>query len=70
VAALQVAFDSSVVEEDGAAQLRIADEMTQMARGSDEGAIWAAQNTSAALMFAGRVGQAIDGARWAWIQAR
>src|SRR6266849_6259558 len=70
VAALQVAFDSSVVEEDGAAQLRIADEMTQMARGSDEGTIWAAQNTSAALMFAGRVGQAIDGARWAWIQAR
>jgi DNA-binding CsgD family transcriptional regulator/tetratricopeptide (TPR) repeat protein len=70
VAALQVAFDSSMVEEDGAAQLRIADQMAQVARGSEEGAIWAAHNRSAALMFAGRVGEALDSGRRAWIQAR
>jgi DNA-binding CsgD family transcriptional regulator len=70
VAALQGAFDSSVVEEDGAAQWRIASEMMQLATGSEEGVIWAAQNSSAALMFAGRVGEAIDSGRRAWIQAR
>lgn len=70
VAALQVAFDSSIVEEDGAAQLRIAEQMAQVARGSEEGAIWAAHNNSAALMFTARVGEALDSGRRAWIQAR
>ncbi|MDQ6721152.1 MAG: LuxR C-terminal-related transcriptional regulator [Candidatus Dormibacteraeota bacterium] len=70
VAALQGAFDSAVVEEDAAAQLRIAEEMTQLARGSEEGAIWAAHNNAAALMFVGRVGEAIDSGRRAWNQAR
>lgn len=70
VTALQGAFDSAIVEEDGAAQLGIAQEMTRMAAGSDEGAIWAAHNNSTALMFAGRVGEAVDSARWAWIQSR
>jgi DNA-binding CsgD family transcriptional regulator len=70
VAALQGAFDSSVVEEDGPAQLRIAEQMAQMARGSEEGVIWAAHNMAAALMFAGRVGEALDSGRRAWIQAR
>jgi DNA-binding CsgD family transcriptional regulator len=68
--ALQGAFDSAVVEDDAAAQLRIAEEMTQVARGSEEGAIWAALNGAAALMFVGRVGEAIDSGRRAWIQAR
>jgi DNA-binding CsgD family transcriptional regulator len=70
VGALQGAFDFSVVEEDGAAQLRLAEEMAQAAGGSEEGSVWAAQNSSAALMFAGRVGEAIDSGRRAWIQAR
>jgi DNA-binding CsgD family transcriptional regulator len=70
VGALQVAFDSSIVEEDGIAQLRIAEQMTQLARGSEEGAIWAAHNTASALMFAGRVGEALDSGRRSWIQAR
>jgi DNA-binding CsgD family transcriptional regulator len=70
VGALQGAFDSSVVEEDGIAQLRIAEQMTQLAQGSEEGEIWAAHNTAAALMFAGRVGEALDSGRRAWIQAR
>jgi DNA-binding CsgD family transcriptional regulator len=70
VAALQGAFDSAVVEEDGAAQLRIAEQMAHVARGSEEGAIWAANNSAAALMFAGRVGEALDSGRRAWVQAR
>jgi DNA-binding CsgD family transcriptional regulator len=70
VAALQVAFDSAVVEEDGPAQLQIAEEMTQVARGSEEGSIWAEQDRSSALMFVGRVGEAIDSGRRAWTQAR
>jgi DNA-binding CsgD family transcriptional regulator len=70
VAALQVAFDSSLIEEDGDAQLRIADEMTQVARGSEEGAIWAEHDRAAALMFVGRVGEAVDSGRRAWVQAR
>ena len=70
IAALQGAFDSSMVEEDGASQLRIAEEMAQVAGGSEEGAIWAAHNSAAALMFAGRVGAALDSGRRGWIQAR
>ena len=70
VAALQGAFDSSIVEEDGIAQLRIAEQMAQLATGSEEGEVWAAQSTSAALMFVGRVGEALDSGRRAWIQAR
>jgi hypothetical protein len=58
VAALQVAFDSALVEEDGPAQLQIAEEMAHVARGSEEGAIWAAHDRSSALMFAGRIGEA------------
>src|SRR2546429_2957225 len=70
IAALQGAFDSSMVEEDGASQLRIAEEMAQVAGGSEEGAIWAAHNSAAALMFAGRGGAALDSGRRGWIQAR
>lgn len=68
--ALQGAFDASIVEEDGASQLRMAEEMAQVAGGSEEGTIWAAHNNANALMFAGRVGEALDNARRAWIQAR
>ena len=70
LAALQGAFDSAVVEEDGIAQLRIAEQMAQLARGSEEGEVWAAHSASAALMFAGRVGEALDSGRRAWTQAR
>jgi len=70
VAALQVAFDSAVVEENGPAQLQIAEEMAQVASSSEEGAIWAEQDRATALMFAGRVGEAIASARRAWTQAR
>jgi DNA-binding NarL/FixJ family response regulator len=70
VAALQVAFDSALVEEDGPAQLQIAEEMAHVARGSEEGAIWAAHDRSSALMFAGRIGEALDSGRRAWTQAR
>ena len=70
VAALQVAFDSAVVEENGPAQLQIAEEMAQMASGSEEGSIWADQDRATALMFAGRVGEAVASARRAWTQAR
>src|SRR5438552_732135 len=70
VAALQAAFDSSMVEEDGASLLRLAEEMAQVAGGSEEGPIWAAHNRSDALMFAGRVGEGLESARRAWTQAR
>ena len=70
VAALQGAFDASVVGEDGPAQLRLAEQMAQVARGSEEGAIWAALNSSTALMFAGRIGEALDTGRRAWVLAR
>jgi len=70
VAALQVAFDSAVVEENGPAQLQIAEEMAQVARSSEEGSIWAEQDRATALMFAGRVEEAIASARRAWTQAR
>jgi DNA-binding CsgD family transcriptional regulator len=70
VAALQVAFDSALVEEDGPAQLQIAEEMAQVARGSEEGSILAEQDRATALMFFGRVGEAIDCGRRAWTQAR
>src|SRR5439155_19249049 len=70
VAALQVAFDSAVVEENGPAQLQIADELAQVAGGSEEGSIWAEQDRATALMFAGRVGEAVASARVAWTQAR
>lgn len=70
VAALQVAFDAAVVEDDGPAQLRIADELTHVAQGSDEGAVWADHDRAAALMFAGRIGEAIDSGRRAWARAR
>lgn len=70
VAALQVAFDAAVVEEDGAAQLRVADELTLVARGSEEGAVWADHDRATALMFAGRVGEALDSGRRAWARAR
>src|SRR5438876_187214 len=70
VAALQVAFDSALVEENGPAQLQIAEEMAQMAGGSEEGSIWAEQDRATALMFAGRVAEAVASARRAWTQAR
>ncbi len=70
VAALQVAFNAAVVEEDGAEQVRIADELGRVARGSEEGAVWADHDRAAALMFAGRVGEALDSGRRAWKRAR
>ena len=70
IAALQVAFDSALVEEDGPSQLQIAEEMAEVARGSEEGSIWAEQDRASALMFVGGVGEAIDSARRAWSQAR
>lgn len=70
VAALQVAFDAAVVEEDAAAQLRIADELSQVARGSEEGAVWADSDRASALMIAGRVGASLDARRRAWNRAR
>jgi DNA-binding CsgD family transcriptional regulator len=70
VTALQVAFDAALVEEDGSAQLHIADELSLVARGSEEGAVWADHDRAAALMFAGRVGEALDSARRAWTRAR
>src|SRR5438309_1759471 len=70
VAALQVAFDSALVDENGPAQLQIAEEMAQMASSSEEGSIWAEQDRATALMFAGRLGEAIASARRAWTQAR
>src|SRR5207245_828572 len=70
VAALQVAFDSAVVEENGPAQLQIADELAQVAGTSEEGSIWAEQDRATALMFAGRVGEAVACARVACTQAR
>ncbi len=70
VAALQVAFDAAVVEDDGPAQLRIANELMHVAQGSDEGAVWADHDRAAALMFAGRIGEAIDSGRRAWTRAR
>src|SRR5436309_2444034 len=70
VGALQVAFNAAVVEEDGAEQVRIADELGRVARGSEEGAVWADHDRAAALMFAGRVGEALDSGRRAWKRAR
>jgi DNA-binding CsgD family transcriptional regulator len=70
VTALQIAFDAAVVEEDGIAQLHIADELSQVARGSEEGAVWADHDRAAGLMFAGRVGEALESARRAWMRAR
>ena len=69
VAALQVAFDAAVVEEDGPAQLSIADELTHVARGSEEGVVWADHDRAVGLMFAGRLGEAIDSGRRAWTRA-
>jgi DNA-binding CsgD family transcriptional regulator len=70
VAALQAAHDASATEDDAVTQLRLADEMAHVARGSGEGAIWAAHNRASPLMFVGRVGEAIDSGRRAWAQAR
>src|SRR5438105_4994258 len=70
VAALQVAFDSALVEENGPAQLQIAEEMAHLAGSSEEGSILAEQDRATALMFAGRVGEAVASARRAWTQAR
>src|SRR5438132_11669167 len=41
-----------------------------MAGTSEEGSIWAEQDRATALMFAGRVGEAVASARVAWTQAR
>src|SRR5437868_8459341 len=68
VAALQVAFDSAVVEENGPAQLQIAEEMALVASSSEEGRIRAEQDRATALKFAGRGGAAIASARVAWTQ--
>ena len=70
ITALQVAFDAAVVEEDGAEQVRVADELGRVARGSEEGAVWADHDRAAALMFDGRVGEALDSGRRAWKRAR
>src|SRR3989442_13897496 len=44
--------------------------MAQMAGSSEEGSIWAEQDRATALMFAGRVGEAVASARLAWTQAQ
>src|SRR3989442_7457518 len=44
--------------------------MAQMAGSSEEGSIWAEQDRAPALMFAGRVGEAVASARLAWTQAQ
>src|SRR5207249_12046417 len=58
-----------VVEEDGPAQLSIADELTYVARGSEEGVVWADHDRAVGLMFAGRLGEAVDSGRRAWTRA-
>jgi DNA-binding CsgD family transcriptional regulator len=70
VMALQAAFDAAVIEDDGSAMLGIAEQMTYVARGSEEAMISAALNMSFALWFLGRLEEALDYARSAWVQSR
>jgi DNA-binding NarL/FixJ family response regulator len=69
IAALQAAFDAAVIEDDAAHMLQISEEITQVARGSEEATLSAALNTSLALWFLGRTGEAVDCARRAWVQS-
>ena len=67
--ALQAAFDGAVIEDDASAMLRLAQEMAEVARGSEEATLSAALNLSLALWFLGRTGEAMDQARRTWVQS-
>jgi len=69
VAALQAAFDSAVIEEDPSDLLQISEEMTNVARGSQEATVAASLNMSRAVQFFGRTAEALDYARRAWLQS-
>jgi DNA-binding CsgD family transcriptional regulator len=69
VTALQAAFDAAVIEDDAPDMLRIAEELAQVARGSEEAMLSAALNTSLALWFLGRTREAVDHARRVWVQS-
>ena len=69
VAALQAVFDSALIEEDASDLLRISEEMTEVARGSEEATVAAALNLSRATCFLGRMTEALDHARRAWSQS-
>jgi DNA-binding CsgD family transcriptional regulator len=67
--ALQAAFDAAVIEDDASAMLRLAQELAEVARGSEEATLSAALNLSLALWFLGRTGEAMDQARRTWLQS-
>lgn len=69
VTALQAAFDAAVIEDDASDMLRLAQELAQVARGSEEATLSASLNTSLALWFLGRTSEAVDHARRTWVQA-
>jgi len=69
VTALQAAFDAAVIQDDAPDMLRIAEELAQVARGSEEAMLSAALNTSLALWFVGRTREAVDHARRVWVQS-
>lgn len=64
--ALQVAFDAAVMEDDAPEMLRISEEMTSIARGSEHSMLTAALSTCSAQWFVGRTAEAIDQARRGW----
>ena len=68
-AALQAAFDAAVIEDDAADLVRLSDEMTIAAGGSEEATLSAALNTALAFWFVGRTQEAVDHARRAWLQS-
>src|SRR6267378_3017181 len=69
VTALQAAFDAAVIQDDAPDMLRIAEELAQVAQGSEEAMLSAALNTSLALWFLGRTREAVDHARRVWVQS-
>jgi DNA-binding CsgD family transcriptional regulator len=69
VTALQAAFDAAVIEDDASDMLHLAEELAQVARGSEEAMLSAALNTSLALWFLGRTAEAVDHARRVWVQS-
>ena len=70
ITALQAAFDAAVIEEDATDMMRISEEMAQVARGSEQATMAAALNSSMALWFVGRAGEAVDHARRVWAHSR
>lgn len=69
VTALQAAFDAAVIQDDASAMLRLAQELAEVARGSEEATLSASLNISLALWFLGRTGEAVDHARRTWVQS-